>query len=159
LILGGSQERGYRAGTEPFHNIVGLREAFVAAYEHLEEEKKYISGIKEYFIKKIKEAIPQVKFNGYSGNMERSTYTIVNVCLPFSKEKSQMLLFHMDIKGIACSEGSACQSGANDGSHVLAEILSEDDLQKPSVRFSFSKFNTKEEVDYVIEVLKDFSQT
>jgi len=159
LILGGSQERGYRAGTEPFHNIVGLREAFVAAYEHLEEEKKYISGIKEYFIKKIKEAIPEVKFNGYSGNMERSTYTIVNVCLPFSKEKSQMLLFHMDIKGIACSEGSACQSGANDGSHVLAEILSEDDLQKPSVRFSFSKFNTKEEVDYVIEVLKDFSQT
>ena len=70
-----------------------------------------------------------------------------------------MLLFHMDIKGIACSEGSACQSGANSGSHVLAEILSEDDLQKPSVRFSFSKFNTKEEVDYVIEVLKDFSQT
>lgn len=159
LIIGGSQERGYRAGTEPFHNIVGLREAFVAAYEHLEEEKKYISGIKEYFIKKIKEAIPEVKFNGYSGNMDKSTYTIVNVCLPFSKEKSQMLLFHLDLKGIACSEGSACQSGANGGSHVLAEILSEEDLQKPSVRFSFSKFNTKEEVDFVVEVLKDFSQT
>ncbi len=159
LIIGGSQERGYRAGTEPFHNIVGLREAFVAAYEHLEEEKKYISGIKEYFIKKIKEAIPEVKFNGYSGNMDKSTYTIVNVCLPFSKEKSQMLLFHLDLKGIACSEGSACQSGANGGSHVLAEILSEEDLQKPSVRFSFSKFNTKKEVDFVVEVLKDFSQT
>jgi len=159
LILGGSQERGYRAGTEPLHNIVGLKEAFVAAYDNLEEEKQYITGLKEYFIKKIKVVIPEVKFNGYSGNLERSTYTLVNVCLPFSKEKSQMLLFHMDIKGIACSEGSACQSGASGGSHVLAEILSDEELQKPSVRFSFSKYNTSEEVDYVIEVLKEFSQT
>lgn len=159
LILGGSQERGYRAGTEPLHNIVGLKEAFVAAYDDLEEERKYITGLKEYFIKKIKVAIPEVEFNGYSGNLERSTYTLVNVCLPFSKEKSQMLLFHMDLKGIACSEGSACQSGASGGSHVLAEILSDEELQKPSVRFSFSKYNTREEVDYVIEVLKEFSQT
>jgi len=159
LILGGSQERGFRAGTEALHNIVGLREAFIAAYNNLEEEEKYISGLKEYFIKKIRVAIPEVKFNGHSGNLERSTYTIVNVCLPFSKEKSQMLLFHLDLKGIACSEGSACQSGANGGSHVLAEILSEEELHKPSVRFSFSKYNTKEEVDYVIEVLKEFSQT
>ncbi|MGB5360534.1 cysteine desulfurase family protein [Eudoraea sp.] len=158
LILGGSQERGYRAGTEPIHNIVGLKEAFVAAYDNLEEEKQYISSIKEYFIKKIKEALPEVKFNGYSGNLERSTYTLVNVCLPFSKEKSQMLLFHLDLKGIACSEGSACQSGASGGSHVLAEILSYEELQKPSVRFSFSKYNTSEEVDYVIEILKDFSR-
>ena len=159
LILGGSQERGYRAGTEPIHNIVGLKEAFVAAYDDLEEERKYITGIKEYFIKKIKVAIPEVEFNGYSGNLERSTYTLVNVCLPFSIEKSQMLLFHLDLKGIACSEGSACQSGAGGGSHVLAEILSVEELQKPSVRFSFSKYNTREEVDYVIEVLKEFSQT
>ena len=159
LILGGSQERGYRAGTEPLHNIVGLKEAFVASYDNLEEEKNYISGLKEYFIKKIKVAIPDVKFNGYSGNLDRSTYTIVNVCLPFSKEKSQMLLFHLDLKGIACSEGSACQSGASGGSHVLAEILSDEELQKPSVRFSFSKYNNSEEVDYVIEVLEEFSQT
>ncbi len=159
LILGGSQERGYRAGTEPFHNIVGLKEAFVAAYDNLEEEKQYISGLKEYFIEKIKVAIPGIVFNGYSGNLERSTYTLVNVCLPFSEEKSQMLLFHLDIKGIACSRGSACQSGANAGSHVLAEILSEEELQKPSVRFSFSKFNTRQEVDYVINVLKEFNQT
>ncbi len=159
LILGGSQERGYRAGTEPFHNIMGLKEAFLAAYDNLDEEKKYISGLKEYFIKKIKVAIPEVKFNGYSGNLENSTYTLVNVCLPFSKEKSQMLLFHLDLKGIACSEGSACQSGADGGSHVLAEVLSEERLLRPSVRFSFSKYNTIEEVDYVIEVLKEFNQT
>lgn len=159
LIIGGSQERGYRAGTEPFHNIVGLREAFVAAYDNLEEEKEYISGLKEYFIKKIKVAIPEVKFNGHSGHLDRSTYTIVSVCLPFNEEKSQMLLFHLDLKGIACSEGSACQSGANGGSHVLSQILSEEDLQRPSLRFSFSKYNTKEEVDYAIEVLKEFSQS
>ena len=159
LIIGGSQERGYRAGTEAFHNIVGLKEAFVAAYDNLEKEKEYISGLKDYFIKKIKVAIPEVKFNGYSGHLDKSTYTIVSVCLPFNKEKSQMLLFHLDLKGIACSEGSACQSGADGGSHVLAQILSEEDLQKPSVRFSFSKYNTKEEVDYVIEVLKEFSQS
>jgi len=159
LIIGGSQERGYRAGTEPFHNIIGLREAFVAAYDNLEEEKEYISGLKEYFIKKIKVAIPEVKFNGYSGHLDKSTYTIVSVCLPFNKEKSQMLLFHLDLKGIACSEGSACQSGADGGSHVLAQILSEEDLQKPTVRFSFSKYNTREEVDYVIEILKEFSQS
>jgi cysteine desulfurase len=159
LILGGSQERGYRAGTEPFHNIVGLKEAFIAAYDNLEEEKQYILDLKAYFIDKIKVAIPGIIFNGYSGNLERSTYTLVNVCLPFSEEKSQMLLFHLDIKGIACSRGSACQSGANAGSHVLAEILSLEELQKPSVRFSFSKYNTLQEVDYVISVLKEFNQT
>jgi cysteine desulfurase len=159
LILGGSQERGYRAGTEALHNIVGLKEAFVAAYDNLEQEKQYISDLKEYFIENIKVAIPGIVFNGYSGNLERSTYTLVNVCLPFSEEKSQMLLFHLDIKGIACSRGSACQSGANAGSHVLAEILSVEELQKPSVRFSFSKYNTRQEVDYVISVLKEFNQT
>ena len=159
LILGGSQERGYRAGTEALHNIVGLKEAFVAAYDNLEQEKQYISDLKEYFIENIKVAIPGIVFNGYSGNLERSTYTLVNVCLPFSVEKSQMLLFHLDIKGIACSRGSACQSGANAGSHVLAEILSVEELQKPSVRFSFSKYNTRQEVDYVISVLKEFNQT
>jgi cysteine desulfurase len=65
----------------------------------------------------------------------------------------------LDLKGIACSEGSACQSGANGGSHVLTEILSEEELEKPSVRFSFSKYNTSEEVDYVVEVLKEFNRT
>lgn len=157
LIVGGSQERGYRAGTEPFHNIVGLKEAFVAAYDNLDEEEEYISGLKRYFIEKLKDAIPGVKFNGYSGDMERSTYTLVNVCLPFSEDKSQMILFHMDLKGIACSEGSACQSGANGGSHVLNEILSDEELKMPSIRFSFSKYNTQEEVDYIIEALKEFS--
>ena len=79
----------------------------------------------------------------------------MNVCLPISAEKASMLLFQLDLKGIACSKGSACQSGAEGGSHVLNAILKEEDLKKPSIRFSFSKFNTKEEIDYVVEVLKE----
>lgn len=156
MISGGSQERGYRAGTEAFHNIVGLEEAFVVAYDKLEEEKKYITGLKKYFIDTIVKEIPDVKFNGHSGSLEKSTYTLVNVRLPISEEKAMMLLFHLDIKGIACSKGSACQSGSSTGSHVLSQILSDEDLKKPSLRFSFSKYNTKEELDYTIGQLKEF---
>ncbi len=158
LILGGSQERGYRAGTESFHNIVGLEAAFIAAYDNLEEEIAYVSGLKKYFIDKIREEIPTATFNGHSGDMDKSTYTLVNVCLPIDPQKALMLLFHLDIKGIACSKGSACQSGSDSGSHVLNEILPEEDLKKPSLRFSFSKYNTKKELDYVVDVLKEFVQ-
>ena len=94
-------------------------------------------------------------FNGESDNLEKSTYTVLSVCLPVSPEKGQILLFKLDLKGIACSKGSACQSGSSLGSHVLNEILCEADLQKPSIRFSFSKYNTVEEIDYVISVLKE----
>lgn len=157
MISGGSQERGFRAGTESFHNIVGLEEAFVLAYDNLDEEQEYVKGLKEYFIDMVKAEIPGAKFNGLSGDMENSTYTLANVCLPVTPEKGLMLLFHLDIKGIACSKGSACQSGSDKGSHVLNEILQEEDLKKPSLRFSFSKYNTKEDIDYTVEVLKDFT--
>jgi len=155
MISGGGQERGFRAGTESYHNILGLEEAFVQAYDNLEKESVKVRGMKEYFINRIKEEIPGVKFNGLSGDLERSTYTLVNVNLPVSPEKALMLLFNLDVKGIACSKGSACQSGSSMGSHVLNEILSEQDLQKPSLRFSFSVYTTKEELDYTINVLKD----
>ncbi|WP_047245890.1 cysteine desulfurase family protein [Maribacter thermophilus] len=157
MISGGAQERGYRAGTEAFHNIVGLEEAFVLAYDNLKEEQQYVSELKRYFIEKVKTEIPDAKFNGLSGNMDKSTYTLVNVCLPVTPEKGLMLLFHLDIKGIACSKGSACQSGSDKGSHVLSEILNEEDLKKPSLRFSFSKYNTKEDIDYTVGVLKEFT--
>ena len=159
MIFGGSQERGYRAGTEPFHNIVGLEEAFVQSYDNLEEEMAYVKGLKQYFVEKIQEAIPGVQFNGHSGDLEKSTYTLANVRLPFDKQKALMLLFHLDIKGIACSKGSACQSGSAMGSHVLTQILPTEELEKPSLRFSFSKYNTKEELDYAIAVLKEFSES
>lgn len=158
MIVGGAQERGYRAGTEPFHNIVGLEEAFILAYENLEEETAYVKDLKMYFIKKIQEVFPEASFNGYSGDIDKSTFTLISVRLPISQQKALMLLFHLDIKGIACSKGSACQSGSNGGSHVLKEILSEEELKKPSLRFSLSIYNTKEEIDFVMEVLEDFAK-
>lgn len=156
LIFGGEQERGIRAGTEAVHNIVGLEKAFTMAYANLESDKAYVLDLKRYFISELQNAFPKVRFNGLSGDLEKSTYTLINVCLPIPPEKSLILLFQLDLKGIACSKGSACQSGSSKGSHVLTEILSEDDLKKPSIRFSFSIYNTMEEIDYVISVLRDF---
>ena len=159
LILGGSQERGFRAGTESFHNIVGLEEAFIKSYEHLEEETKTIRELKRYFVERVLAEVSGAECNGLSGDMEKSTYTLANIRLPFDKQKGLMLLFHLDMKGIACSKGSACQSGSNQGSHVLNEILSGEELDKPSLRFSFSMYNTKEELDYTVEVLKEFANS
>jgi cysteine desulfurase len=156
LIFGGSQERGFRAGTEPVHNIKGLETAFVLAYNNLDEERAYVEGLKDYFKSEIQKAIPDVKFNGDCSDNSKSTYTLLNVCLPMSVEKALTLQFQLDLKGIACSKGSACQSGSGKGSHVLEQILDEEDRQKPSIRFSFCKYNTKEEIDYVIRVLKEF---
>ncbi|NJX15629.1 cysteine desulfurase family protein [Tamlana crocina] len=157
MIYGGEQERGLRAGTESVHNIVGMELALKAAYQNLEKEHQVVFGLKQYFIDKMKSEIPNPTFNGESENTENGTYTLVNVCLPVPPKKSAMLLFQLDLKGIACSKGSACQSGSSRNSHVLSEILNEDDLQKPSIRFSFSIYNTKAEVDYVVGVLKEFS--
>ena len=159
LIVGGAQERGFRAGTEPFHNIVGLEEAFVKAYEHLEEETQAVKELKKYFLEKVEQELPEAVCNGLSGDLEKSTYTLTNIRLPFDKQKALMLLFHLDMKGIACSKGSACQSGSDQGSHVLNEILSGEELEKPSLRFSFSMYNTKEELDYTVEVLKEFASS
>ncbi|WP_295986904.1 cysteine desulfurase family protein [uncultured Algibacter sp.] len=156
LITGGEQERGLRAGTESIHNIVGMEVALKNAYDNLDKETGYVKELKQYFIDGIKKAIPEVKFNGGSYSLVKSTYTLVNIRLPIALEKSAMLLFQLDLKGIACSKGSACQSGSSQNSHVLTEILNDDDLQKPSIRFSFSIYNTKEEIDYVIGVLKEF---
>ena len=158
LIFGGGQERGVRAGTESVHNIVGLEEAIKLTYDNLEEEKQHTSALKKHFIEQLQSELPGIKFNGECANFEKSTYTLVNVCLPISEEEATMLLFQLDLKGIACSKGSACQSGSDQGSHVLAEFLSEEDLKKPSIRFSFSRYNTKEELDYVVDVLKEFIQ-
>ncbi|MDC7999784.1 cysteine desulfurase family protein [Aequorivita todarodis] len=156
LIHGGEQERGMRAGTEAVYAIAGMAEALKISYQNLEKERKYITELKDYFKEQLSENIPNVKFNGGCDDNENSTYTLLNVCLPISEEKAMLLLFQLDLKGIACSKGSACQSGSEGGSHVLNEILSDEDLSKPSIRFSFSSFNKKEEVDYVVDVLKEF---
>ncbi|WP_340202727.1 cysteine desulfurase family protein [Ascidiimonas sp. W6] len=156
LIFGGEQERGYRAGTESSHNIAGMEEALILAYKYLDEERTYVNTLKEYFIQKLKSNLPDVFFNGSCEDSNMSTYTLINVGIPMDEAKAQLLLFQMDLKGIACSKGSACQSGSNQGSHVLQAILPAEKLKYPSIRFSFSKFNTKEEIDYTIEVLKSY---
>lgn len=158
IILGGSQERGIRAGTESVHNIVGMDLAMKMAYDNLEEDRAYVLDLKNYFKNQLEAHVPGVKFNGNCSDHENSTYTLLNVCLPCPADKAAMLLFTMDLKGIACSKGSACQSGSQKGSHVLTSVLSEEDLNKPSLRFSFSIYNTKEELDYVVGVLKEYLQ-
>jgi cysteine desulfurase len=155
LIFGGSQERGHRAGTESVHNIVGMAKALEISLDKLDEEKAYIASLKNQFVTRLKSEIPEVKFNGDSDRVEETTYTLVNVRLPISAEKAPLLLFQLDLKGIACSKGSACQSGSDSGSHVLSAILSPDELSKPSLRFSFSAMNTPKEIDFLVEVLKE----
>lgn len=156
IIIGGKQERGLRAGTESVHNICGLETALNLAYQNLEKDKDHIMTLKNHFISELKSKIPAIKFNANCDDLKLNTYTLLNVCLPISKEKSVLLEFNLDIKGIACSRGSACQSGSLKGSHVLKEILNDSDLEKPSIRFSFSKFNTINEVDKVVEYLESF---
>ncbi|HUH28081.1 cysteine desulfurase family protein [Gelidibacter sp.] len=155
-IFGGEQERGFRAGTESIHNVVGMEEALKLSYANLKKEHAQVLELKTYFIDQLKNLSPKMSFNGNCDNLEESTYTLINVCLPIVPEKGGMLHFQLDLKGIACSKGSACQSGSNQNSHVLSEILNAENLLKPSVRFSFSSFNTEAEVDYVIETLKEF---
>lgn len=156
LIFGGAQERGMRAGTESVHNIVGMEKALKLAYEDLAEEIEYVKGLKAYFIEELKAKIPGVKFNGACEDMEKSTYTVLSVNLPIPAEKTPLLLFQLDLKGIACSKGSACQSGSDAGSHVLNAICKPEDLKHPSVRFSLSRFNSKEDIIYAVCELADF---
>ena len=156
FICGGPQERGLRAGTESVHNIVGMTKALEIANENMEKEAQYVRSIKKYMIDNLSNLFSDIHFNGESGNMSNSTYTVLNVCFPISNDKAAMLDFQLDLKGIACSKGSACQSGSSEGSHVLSEIQNDSQKKLPSVRFSFSHNNTKEEVDYLVETLKEF---
>jgi len=140
LLIGGEQEHGARAGTENTHSIAGMALAFDVAMH-----------LKNYFIEKLKEISPEVQFNGLSADLKNSSYVTLSVRFP---KEIPMLLFKLDLKGIAASGGSACQSGSSKGSHVLQAILSSAEAQKSSVRFSFSKFNSLAEVDYTISILK-----
>ncbi len=149
LFFGGEQEKGQRPGTEAVHQIAGMAKALELSYTNLDETQNYIADLKKYTIANLKIDFPDLKING-----EDTLYTILNVVLPFPEDKIAMLLFNLDMKGIAVSRGSACQSGSIRPSHVLAEILSDEDLKKPSLRISFSHYNTKDDVDILIEGLK-----
>ena len=149
MLFGGEQEKGMRAGTEAVHQVVGMAKAMELAYENLEVDVAYISDLKNYCLSGLKTIFPTLKVNG-----TETFYNLINEQLPLSEEKTAMLLFTLDMKGIAVSRGSACQSGSIKPSHVLAEFLSEEESKKPSLRISFSHFNTKEDIDFLFEVLK-----
>lgn len=151
LIFGGAQERGYRGGTENLYGIVGLAKAIELAYEHLDEHAKHVQQVKTHMINRLKSIFPEVSFHGEI-NPEKSLYTVLNVCLP-KNEKSSMLLFTLDLKGVACSGGSACSSGATTASHVLTGIQA--DVTRPNVRFSFSRYTTIDEVDFAVNQLEE----
>ena len=152
FISGGSQERNMRAGTENVHSIAGLAKAMEIAYSKMEEDKKYISDIKKYMIEQLKENIDGIEFNGNCTDFENSLFKILSVSFPKISE-SEMLLFNLDIHGISCSGGSACSAGNMSGSHVLDVVCS--DNNRTGVRFSFSRYNTKEEIDYTIQKIKE----
>lgn len=148
MIHGGAQERNMRGGTENIYGIVGLAKAMDVAYGNLQEHQTHVQALKTYMIQQLRKSIPDVRFNGDAEG--KSLYTVLNVCFP-DTPISEMLLFNLDIMGISASGGSACSSGTNVGSHVLAELNR--DMTRPSIRFSFSKYNTKDEIDFTVDQL------
>lgn len=154
LIHGGSQERGLRGGTENIAGVVGLAKAIELAYTDLEAHQSHVWGLKNYMISRLQALFPEVRFHGET-SYEKALYTVLNVCLP-ATAKAGLLLFTLDLKGVAVSGGSACTSGANKGSHVLEGIGA--DMSRPNARFSFSRFTTKEEIDYALQQIEEVYQ-
>ena len=155
FIHGGGQERNMRGGTENVYGIIGVSKALEIAYRDMDEHQKYIQGLKDRMISNLRSRIADIHFNGESEHANKSLYTVLNVCLPES-EDNDMLLFNLDINGISASGGSACSSGATKGSHVLQAL--DRNSARGAIRFSFSKFNTPEEIDYAAEKLAEFYQ-
>ena len=155
LIYGGAQERNMRGGTENVAGIAGIAKAIEMAHTDMKQHAEHILGLKTYMMQKLEENIPGAEFNGDAkGN---SLYTVLSVMFPATPD-AEMLLMRLDIDEIAASAGSACSSGSNAGSHVMA-ALGKNLPDRPVIRFSFSKYNTKEEVDYVVERLCELFTT
>lgn len=155
LNHGGAQERNMRGGTENVAGIIGMAKALELATKHQEQHREHILRLKNRMIETFQDQIQDVKFNGLSADVENSLYTVLNVSLP-PTDDNDMLLFNLDINQISASAGSACSSGTNVASHVLAALNA--DPQRGAVRFSFSKYNKNEEVDYVVQKLAEIYQ-
>lgn len=153
LIIGGAQERNMRAGTENIAGIVGLARAMELAYEDVEGHQRHVKALKDRMKQALAESIPGVGFNGDPS--DDGLYTVLSVRFP-DDGKSEMLLYNLDIEGVACSGGSACSSGSNKGSHVLAALYPE--RPGANIRFSFSRYTTEKEVDTAVKVLKRIFQ-
>ena len=154
FIHGGAQERNMRGGTENVYGIIGLSEALTLANDNLDSHREKVQKLKGHMISSLEKKIKGVKFNGMSADIDQSLYTVLNVSIP-NIDDQQMFLFNLDINNIAASGGSACSSGSDSGSHVLKEISTIDGCV--NVRFSFSKYNTLEEVDYVVNKIIEIS--
>ncbi|MBS7563213.1 cysteine desulfurase [Mucilaginibacter sp. Bleaf8] len=154
LIHGGGQEGRLRAGTENIHGIIGLTQALQLAYAHLDEHQQQIQNLKNYLIERLLDEVPEVSFNANSANAEKSLYTVLSVAFP-ALHNEPGLLRCLDEQQISVSGGSACSTGS--ASHVLQALGADEDKQH--IRFSFSKFNTKAEIDLVIGVLQQIYQS
>ena len=150
FIFGGAQERNMRAGTENVYGIVGFAKALELAMTNLDRDSAYISDLKDYMARRLQETVPGVEFNGDCRG--RGLYTVLSAAFP-KTEKSEMILFNFDIHQVCVSGGSACSSGADQGSHVIRAVNNDPNLV--TVRFSFSRHNTKEEVDRVVGMMKE----
>lgn len=154
MILGGSQERNMRAGTENIAGIVGLAKAMELAYSDLDEHHRHVQGLKDLMKTRLLAEVPGVGFNGDPG--PDSLYTVLSVRFP-DDGKSEMLLYNLDIEGVACSGGSACSSGSNKGSHVLGALYPE--RPGANIRFSFSRYTQAADVERAVAVLKRIFHT
>jgi len=153
ILFGGEQEKGLRPGTEANHQIAGMATALELSYKNLETERAHITAVKQHLLQQLDIHFPGYKVNG-SPTGEILFYNLANIQLPLSDDRTSMILFHLDMLGVAVSRGSACQSGSVRPSHVLKEILPEDEVKKPSLRISLSHYNTFEDIDLLIEALK-----
>ena len=149
MLQGGSQERNMRGGTENLYGIIGMARAMELAFEDLEGHQRHVQGLKDHMKARLVASIPGVSFNGDTG--PDSLYTVLSVRFP-ENGRGEMLLYNLDIEGIAVSGGSACSSGSSTGSHVMAALYP--GVTATNVRFSFSRFTTKAEVDRTIEALE-----
>jgi cysteine desulfurase len=150
FILGGGQERNMRAGTENLYGIVGFAKALELAMSNQEKDSTYIQSLKTYMMEQLRQYIKGIQFNGDQEG--RCLYTVLSAAFP-KTEKSEMILFTLDMNHICVSGGSACSSGADIGSHVIKAINNNPNLV--TVRFSFSRHNTKEEVDAVVSKVRE----
>ncbi|CAL2077117.1 Cysteine desulfurase IscS [Tenacibaculum sp. 190524A02b] len=151
LFHGGGQERGMRSSTENVYGILGMQKALEISIKEMKKDRNKIEVLKKSLIEGVGNIFPSVQFNGVSGVLEKSSYTILNIRFPF---KDKMLLFNFDLMGLSVSGGSACQSGSSKGSHVLQSFLNEEEQKKASIRFSFSKLNTIEDIKEVLGLMK-----
>ena len=154
MLYGGEQEKGLRAGTEAIHQIAGMAKALQISYAELNANRNHITALKSYLHEQLEIHFRGFKINGVGGTTDDLFYNLSNVLLPLPYNKTSMILFTLDMQGVAVSRGSACQSGSVRPSHVLKEILSEEDIKKPSLRISLSHYNTKEDIDLLVAALK-----